>query len=76
MTRNKWNLVGSAALLLILVISVGCCPNPTDNPCDVGGCCPADKVCTDAEGFCCDEGETCCDTVCTGGCQPISECLK
>ena len=75
MTRNKWNLLGSVAVLLMLTISVGCCPNPTDTPCDEGGCCAADMDCSGVEGICCDEGETCCDTECTGGCKPLTECL-
>ena len=44
MTRNRWNLLGSVAVLLVLVISIGCCPNPTDTPCDEGGCC-ATELC-------------------------------
>ena len=52
------------------------CPNPTDTACNVGGCCPAGKVCTDAEGICCDPGETCCDVVCSGGCKPINQCIS
>jgi hypothetical protein len=53
------------------------CPNPTDTPCVVGGCCSAGKVCQDVEGFCCNPGEMCCDQVnCSGGCRPISECIK
>jgi hypothetical protein len=52
------------------------CPNPTDTPCVVGGCCPAGTFCQDVEGFCCNEGEICCDAItCSGGCQPISECI-
>jgi len=43
------------------------CPNPTDTPCLVGGCCPVGKVCSDKEGLCCDPGEIyCCKG--PGGC--------
>jgi hypothetical protein len=53
------------------------CPNPTDSPCLVGGCCPAGTLCQDVEGFCCNPGETCCDAInCSGGCQPIGECIS
>lgn len=48
------------------------CPNPTDNPCVVGGCCPQNTVCTDFEGICCPPGQLYCD----GACRPGSECIK
>ena len=48
------------------------CPDPTDTPCTVGGCCPAGMNCTDFEGICCPQGEL----YCFGMCRPISECIN
>lgn len=48
------------------------CPNPTDTACDVGGCCPAGKLCQSVEGICCDQGELYCD----GACRPLGECIQ
>lgn len=46
------------------------CPNPTDNPCNVGGCCPTGMLCQDIEGICCQQGEL----YCFGACRPLNEC--
>lgn len=48
------------------------CPNPTDTPCAVGGCCPAGLNCTDVQGECCPQGET----FCNGACRPFGECIS
>ena len=48
------------------------CPNPTDTPCTVGGCCPAGMNCTDFEGICCPQGET----YCFNACRPLSQCIN
>jgi len=48
------------------------CPNPTDNPCAVGGCCPVGLNCTDVQGECCPQGET----FCNGACRPFGECIS
>ncbi|MCA9249933.1 MAG: hypothetical protein KDA54_02270 [Phycisphaerales bacterium] len=48
------------------------CPNATDTPCDVGGCCPAGMTCQGIEGICCGQQELYCD----GACRPAGECIK
>lgn len=53
-------------------LTCSACPNPTDTPCTVGGCCPAGMNCTDFEGICCPQGQT----YCNGACHPISECIN
>ncbi len=51
------------------------CPNPTDTPCNSGGCCPAGMNCTDNPAVCCPAGQTVCTPV-SITCVPLSSCIN